>query len=837
MNKFNATLLSFVGIVAILSKVNAECPNACSGHGTCGNFDMCNCWRNWQANDCSERICPFGLAHVDTPKGDLDMSNKVDNPASSKKVAYHPQYYSAGTDEKYPYMSSAGVSGVTKVYDNTGHYYMECSNKGLCDRDSGECECFEGYEGSGCQRASCPNQCSGHGTCETIRELAAKDYGNIYELWDRDATMGCDCDPGYYGADCSLRYCKYGIDPLYFDDEATYRTNAWNILFDDKGTNPAEGTFAIKFYDVFDEDYVTEPIVYNAAGSDTAFRDSIKNALKGLPNTVVPDVHVSEATGARTLGYFSASNDKYIRMTFTKNPGPAKAPEVDLFLNGNNGALSATLPANDASSIAVTVETGGISGEFRDYFHQRCEGVTVKVVDVDSAVGTKDVIGAAAKLQVSAAVADGGSQLDKLKKCLGDSNGETSDNVQIYDWDKGSSQYTWWDTELRNGYAVGQYPHAIKLVESNSPADTKGGVFYLAFYGCDDPATPSSTDECFKLTSKLYKGDGATASTNFHVYTTDVVTKMVYVSNMASAYTYQNGKGEAGFDPAQNAIQVGQSASHGDSYVIKSSPVYAKWEKNTKIVYTNFDTSCERMRVNGNYGQDLPQNAYSYPCLQKGDYIFIPDANMGEDFNDGTDDFLFTGPTTAAGAAPVNTAPSAAKQVHSVLTAAGSNRAKDERENDIAGGTDNSNLDYTNHLYQIKKIWTAPWENVKAHDAAGSTASNTGEIRFRIEVDKPISYSAGLWDLTEPSSAAHPQVTYLGHLAPKNDDGVHPIYKFDVDNAYEANVNVNDGKKPTYFEYVSECSNKGLCNAESGTCECFKGYTGDDCATQNSFAS
>ena len=55
---------------------------------------------------------------------------------------------------------------------------MECSNKGICDRKAGECECFDGYEGSSCQRASCPNECSGHGTCEHIKTLAANDFDN-----------------------------------------------------------------------------------------------------------------------------------------------------------------------------------------------------------------------------------------------------------------------------------------------------------------------------------------------------------------------------------------------------------------------------------------------------------------------------------------------------------------------------------------------------------------------------------------------------------------------------------------------------------------------------------
>ena len=43
------------------------------------------------------------------------------------------------------------------------HKYAECSDKGVCNRASGECECFDGYEGKGCRRQKCPASCSGHG--------------------------------------------------------------------------------------------------------------------------------------------------------------------------------------------------------------------------------------------------------------------------------------------------------------------------------------------------------------------------------------------------------------------------------------------------------------------------------------------------------------------------------------------------------------------------------------------------------------------------------------------------------------------------------------------------
>lgn len=39
--------------------------------------------------------------------------------------------------------------------DNTVHSNtVECSNNGLCDRSNGECECFDGWQGTACQRGA-----------------------------------------------------------------------------------------------------------------------------------------------------------------------------------------------------------------------------------------------------------------------------------------------------------------------------------------------------------------------------------------------------------------------------------------------------------------------------------------------------------------------------------------------------------------------------------------------------------------------------------------------------------------------------------------------------------
>ena len=143
-------------------------------------------------------VCQFGLAHVDTPKGDLDASSGVLTGPGVNVIA-NDAVYPEGTTEQFPEMKDSRGSVLT----NSAHYYRECSNKGICDRSSGSCSCFEGYDGSACQRASCPSSsngvCSGHGTCNTIQELSAMDNENIYRLWDEDVTMGCKCDPGFEG--------------------------------------------------------------------------------------------------------------------------------------------------------------------------------------------------------------------------------------------------------------------------------------------------------------------------------------------------------------------------------------------------------------------------------------------------------------------------------------------------------------------------------------------------------------------------------------------------------------------------------------------------------------
>jgi len=98
-------LLLVTLLVGLIGNVASECANACSGHGKCTSYDMCICNRNWQANDCSERVCQFGLAHVDTPKGDLNMDGVISN--ANSRIVENSFNYPYGTSEQFPNMQNS----------------------------------------------------------------------------------------------------------------------------------------------------------------------------------------------------------------------------------------------------------------------------------------------------------------------------------------------------------------------------------------------------------------------------------------------------------------------------------------------------------------------------------------------------------------------------------------------------------------------------------------------------------------------------------------------------------------------------------------------------------
>jgi len=746
------------------------------------------------ANDCSERICQFGLAHVDTPKGDLDASSGalfLPNNAHTRTVI-GDQLYPYGTTEMYPDV----VDSENDIVTNSAHEYRECSNKGICDRSSGTCSCFPGYDGSACQRASCPSNsngvCSGHGMCLTVKEIADQYYsGNVYSLWDERSTMGCVCDAGYFGPDCSERKCKFGFDPLYLDTSSTSQTvrysnwtfTFYNMLQSSKAI--LTGNYSIVFYDSSGEDWMTAPIGINSKC------DAIINALETLPNQVVPTGSV--LCNYDTLDYGSGNNYNFdgetnlngkdgfpaflptmttsqlpniaakFTLAFSGNPGLLKQPTINYYLDGARPTLVTNeASSNGISSYASTLGTwiypNGFIGENYDYFPTLCAGVSLTI----NAPAGSTVWGTLGGLDVQ--------ETKALKRCLGDSNGNPGDNSEVYNWDYGNSNTA--TKTFTSPYAPGALlsnPHIIKLIDTTvlpssglcryrnsvptgSPGSAVSSFLPVGFCDVIDPAGFYAVvffdGTNFNVINRVW--EDYSPSTQFNVFTTTGY--LTLTSQNVEAFTTSSG-----LTPVQQASQLYSNILYTTNSSVGTDPYFINNQGFTSGTAPEAYTGaidCETINANGAGVGSLAGDpssvstpgfvAGAYTCLNKGDLVVVLNTRL-----------------------PSATNPSFIK----------------------------SNPKYIN-IYTVDKIsrenrefWWHPDSEKWRHQIKFTTSQN-----------------------------ANYNLASMG--SPKDTAGF--VYKF---------------TPPTNaYQYAGECSMRGICDRTAGTCNCFPGYTSDNCGTLNALA-
>jgi hypothetical protein len=200
--------------------------NWCSGHGYC--------------DFCRER-CDCERTHGGDNSPKLGQMNALKHSTGTLKYDCSEQTCPVGRSTR-----------ALPTSDVEAHTDAECSDNGICDRGSGQCECFMGWEGEACDRRKCPNDCSGHGRCFSMTEMVKYhealplndnmtiplgaqskevEYGTLTGqkkwAWDGDMMTACICDsswavglyagetqqPEWFGPDCSLRRCPSGDDP------------------------------------------------------------------------------------------------------------------------------------------------------------------------------------------------------------------------------------------------------------------------------------------------------------------------------------------------------------------------------------------------------------------------------------------------------------------------------------------------------------------------------------------------------------------------------------------------------------------------------------------------
>lgn len=630
----NLCIQTTIFFLIFISLTYSECLNACSGHGRCTMYDMCICHRNWQSNDCSERVCPFGKSFTDTPKGDLDGNGKIDD--MEELVAVNNFNYPYGTHEIFSLMENSDMAKLSQ----SAHGYMECSNAGSCDRKTGLCKCYNGFAGTTCNRISCPGEyreCSGHGTCKYINQLAKSDYLNVYNLWDQDISRGCICDYEYFGGDCSQRYCKQGLDPMYLDQARTLRFSTYYFAvlttsetrdFYDGPSGRGTGYFKLRFYDLFGKPWLTPPI---AAGSSC---DEIVSALEKIPHNIIPEgftqcmstsilnkdpldnvpsLHYTFYSRYRV--YFSgprsysvnvdptiwAANYKssydnskdltthnnitgdIYRIEFLGNPGDFFEPEiVTLLSDGSTPSLQ-----SQGGQLMLKTWSDGQHGESYDYFDNPCIGPTVRISQIGdlyflNAMTSKEKV--------------------KLASCLGGSDDDPDNNIDEMNWDYGSISS----------------PHIVRL--TRTVADYRDGGFYVVLIydpdmtgidECSQDLVQCALDGTFKLLHPFTTFDHR-SDVDFDVYTTkgtlqmtnnqsealfDFASKNIFVTNTSydlsqtQNYTFDGdiSCSNTALSQYSNCIRKNDLFFMFDPINTKYNPPYLNIYKTTRIFRQEFD--------------------------------------------------------------------------------------------------------------------------------------------------------------------------------------------------------------------------------------------------------
>jgi len=441
------------------------------------------------------------------------------------------------------------------------------------------------------------------------------------------------------------------------------------------------------------------------------------------------------------------------RIAFYGNPGAAKQPEIEIYLDGKRPSLSTT------GKLITKVWTDGQQGENNDYFGDHCDGVTVRLS------------------KRATAGSDGGKfwltgmtpkEKSLFKKCLGSSDFDTSNNVDVQNWDHGNMYY----------------PHIIKLVRTVTSHNDGG--YYAAVYFDEsttttwvDPACPMATagKQCegsFRLVNALEQQNSNLDANGYGTDDYDVYTTQ---GTLALTSNYS----QAVFGLATNNIYtVAPEYDFGYDDNVDDTT-------GTPAVVTNHVTHHQKFPYDGDISCEIGQHnqykeKYIFHCLNKTDIFTV-----------------------------------------------------------LNWGAPASNPRHIN-LYTATRIYTAPADwSVGDRGANGdSGASHTRGNSF-IE-DANAEFNEGNTNFRTPTNARrlhghdNDALTYMTHVvntdistnwaAQSTDD--HEGYPFWIYKFFPA--------RESTYNYVGECSNRGLCNRDSGVCACFPGYTNDDCSQQNALA-
>jgi len=567
-------------------------------------------------------------------------------------------------------------------------------------------------------------------------------------------------------------------------------TNPGTISF---GANGWQGNYSLVFYDSSGEDWVTTPIGINSQC------DAIVNALETIPNQAIPagsvrcsfDTLGTTASNYKWDGNVAPGTDGFpalasistgviqlpsvavkYTLAFAGNPGQLKQPQINYFLDGSRptlvtGETSANGISGSGSTLGTWIFPNGYMGENMDNFPDLCAGITVTVNPPLSGSPLYGTLGGLDTQGIKA-----------LKRCLGDSNGNPGDNMEVYNWDYG---YSYLPSKGGNPTVSGAYqatgvpgkllsnPHIIKLIDTtawpasrlcrynngiptgssaNNPAASILGWGY-----CDSLNPPGFfavvyyDGTNFNVINRIWEDYSAT--TTFNVFTTTGY--LTLVSQNVEAFTTSQGLSDV-----QDMNQLFSNILYTTNSSVANDPIYKGFTSATISESYSGAIDCETINAASSGVGSLANSPLSttfapgvttptgaFTCLNKGDNIVVLNTRF----------------------------PAAGYQSR------------------------NSNPKYIN-IYTVDKIsrenrqfWWHPDSEKWRHQIKLTTSMNSRYLLSK--TGDGTDFSAAVYKFTPPANA---------------------------------------------YQYAGECSMRGICDSSTGTCGCFSGYTSDSCGVLNALA-
>jgi len=565
------------------------------------------------------------------------------------------------------------------------------------------------------------------------------------------------------------------VDPLYLDDSATIKYSTFDFAitttssladFHDGTVLKGTGYWAIRFFDIYGEDWLTQPI---AAGATC---EEVVEALTALPNNAIPsgETWCTRDYGAGSmLSAFNVNDSQYslpghrrvikyplafweaniqssytpikadaqlsvnqaqgsvygfvYRIKFLGNPGKLRQPEIEIYLDGKRPSLSSN------GTVITKVWTDGQQGESKDYFADHCDGVTIQLGY--ESTNSHYYLGGITETEKM-----------KLKTCLADADFDKGNNKEVYNWDYGNKNY----------------PHLIKLIKTVTTF-SDGGYYAALYFDTNLQLDVSGSSGTFVLLNPFVSPDDVFSTSNDYLSTDEFE---VYTTKATLALTSNMSETAFGF-----ASQV----------IFPTNVTYDQSFGSTLTVDYDGDIACEL----GN--NNLNKLNYVKYCLNKSDNFLLLNFEFPQ-----------------------------------------------------------YNPPHLN-IYTAERIYTRAYTK---------SVWEQNFLRFGQNLHSGTTYGYG-WRYTQSFADYYGISNY--ERGERNYNASYSHFAGSKDLHYQTHVIISDlstnwaqvtSERPMFhvykffpsssstYEYVAPCSNRGICNEQDGICECFKGYSNDDCSQQNS---